>query len=153
MESNGERIAEIQVHPRGQNIRIKRIWKATTPGAEPREEVDEARFMAPNGDMWFLIHLNIVYDHNGRDRTILGVEEHWKILGPWGTPWEKPGHPPAYRTHQIKHIIPLSGESEGKGGLRQECYSEAAEAWARVQAQAKLEGWYGSENFKRARKE
>ena len=50
-------------------------------------------------------------------------------------------------------LVSKSGESEGKGGLRQECYSEAAEAWARVQAQAKLEGWYGSENFKSARKE
>ena len=196
MESNGERIAEIQVRQRGEDIRIKKIWKATTPGAELREEVQKGRFMAPNGDMWFLIHLNIAYDHNGKNRTILGVQEHWKILAPWERPWEEPGH---FETHEIKHIVPLSGpsdvekwdqlvqqarqalkdrgspfpdpealdelgrqifrwvgkscESQGNGGLRPECYSESAEAWARLQAQAKLEGWYGSENFKSARKE
>ena len=77
MESNGERIAEMFLHPRGQIIKT---WKATTPGAEPREEIEEARFEAPDGDMWFLIDLDIYYDHNRSDRTILGIKEHWKIL-------------------------------------------------------------------------
>ena len=77
MESNGERIAEIQVHPRGQNIRIKKIWKATTLGAEPREDSRLARFVSPEGDMWFLIDLDIDYDHHW---NIVGIQEHWKIV-------------------------------------------------------------------------
>ena len=114
MESNGERLADIEVSHRGEHIHIKKVWKATTPGAEVREEVQKGRFMAPNGDMWFLIHLDAAYDRKGKDRIMLGIREHWKVLAPKDLLLEEKSH---WHTHEIKHIhsfIPKSAPSDAE---------------------------------------
>ena len=64
--------------------------------------------------MWFLINLNIAYDRKGKDRKMLGIREHWKVLEPKDLLLEEKSH---WHTHEIKHIhsfIPKSAPSDAE---------------------------------------
>ena len=81
-DNDGRRIAEIQVHPRGEIIEI---YEGTIAGEERRvAKYRQTHFASADGDMWFPIDLDIEYApfttiEYSPLRTIVDITERWKI--------------------------------------------------------------------------